>query len=554
MTDIAATPAPAAAEAPKTARRLTVQQRRRRRWLIIVGVLVVIIPLTVGVALELGVVDRLFGPPVPDENLFLVEPVTLNVTLKEEGEVKAVDSVDLKCEVQSQGVTIEWIIEESTRVRKGDLLVKLASEEFKDRVETAEIELKRVSNALEEARRELEIIEKDNASNIKKAEIDLEVAQLELKRYVEGDFEKSKKNIDIQIKQATIDIDQLKEELAKHRELLVDGFTTQSKIDELEDALEKNQMTLAMRQLELEILRTYEFKKNSIQKQSAVERAAEELEREKDRADLRRKQALAKVNDQEQTLDVRTRRFERLKDQLAKCEIRAPADGVVQYGESGGRRRWNSNRIAVGERVYGGQTLITLPDTSQMMVTTRIHEADRHKVEEGLPCIVRVPAVPGETFHGTLSKIAQFADSEGSWWNPELKEHATEILLEDTDAPLSPGDSAYIEIVIEEVPDVLAVPVQCVFVRGDRRFAFAVRGQEAEPVEITIGRTSTTLAEVTSGLEPGDRVVLAPDEPMLAKLPAPGTAREEVEEAKANSKAKSEKTAGGKGSGKPQSG
>ncbi len=498
--------------------------------------------LTVGVGLPVGVVGailpwgflkNLFTGPVETEGTYEVQPLTLNITLKEDGELKPVNSVELKNEVEGQRVTIEWVVPESTAVKKGDVLVRLASDDMKDRVEMEQLELQRATAALEEAEQQLAITQSENASRIRKAEIDLEVARLELKRYLEGDYEKSVASIDIDIKKTKLDIKRKRDELEKSRPLREKGFVTASKIEELEDELERLEMTLARNELELRILNEYELKKNKMQKVSTVEQAEEELEREKQRAASREQQARVKANDQRQSLALREKRFERLKEQLAKCELVAPSDGVVRYGESGERRYWSNNRIAAGEQVYPGQVLITLPDTSQMMVSTRIHEADRHKVREGMTCIVKVPAVPGRTFVGKLTKIAQFADSERGWLNPNLKEHAAEILLDETDAAVSPGDTAHIEILIEEAKDVLAVPVQCVFSRGAQHFVFVRGALSTAPVEVKLGRLTPTMVEVTQGVSAGDEILMAPSERQLAMLPTPATAKTGLPEASA---------------------
>lgn len=468
-----------------------------------------------------------FGAASAEGPVHVVAPATLSVTLQEEGELKPVNTKDIKVEVQGDGITIQWIVDESTFVKKGDLLVRLASKELADRVEQEELELRSVQAGLEEARQNLEITRSENASKIKKAEIDLEVARLEERKYMSGDYEKSKKQAQINIAQGLLDFNQKCEDLEKNLPLRDKGFVTESKIDELKAAIEKASLTLEMYRLEDEILDKYELPKNKMQKESTVEQSDEELDRERKRAASREQQAIAKVADQEQKLKLRTSRFDRFKEQLAKSEIYAPTDGIVQYGDSGGNWRWGGNRIAVGERVYEGQVLITLPDTSMMMAQVRVHEADRHKIREGLPCLVKVPAVPGVVLNGKISKIAQFADSGRSWWNPELKEHATEIRLDETDAPLSPGDTAQVEILIEEVPNALTVPVQAVFARGAKNFAFVERGG-GTPVEIKLGRSSSTMVEVVDGLKAGDKVLLSPHDDLVAKLPssmeAPGAA------------------------------
>ncbi len=499
---------------------------RRRAW---VGGAVI-----VGLAGAIGILrpDRwlrgLLSRAPGEAAVHVVTPTTLHITLKEDGELKPVNSVEFKCEVQGERVTIETVVPESTHVKKDDLLVKLVAADMKDRVDLEEMEVRGIATALEEAEQTLEITRSENESKRNKCEIDLEVAELDLQGYLEGDYVKRIKAIEIDIKQNEMDIDQKTDELDKSRPLLEKGFVTKARIRELEDQLEKMQMTLEKNQLELRTLDQYEHQKTLKQKTLAVDQAREELKRELARAASREKQALGKVADQRQALEIRQRRFERSKEQLARCEIHAPCDGVVQYGPAGERRYWSDQRIAAGEQVYAGQTIMTIPDTSQMLVSTRIHEADRHKVREGLTCLVNVPAVPGRTFTGKLSKITKFADSERGWLNPNLKEHAAEIRLDESDPALSPGDTAHIEILIEDVPDVLAVPVQCVFTRGAQHYVFVRKGLSAAPVEVKLGRSTTTMTEITAGVSVGDKVVMSPDEQMLALLPTPAASQPAV--------------------------
>lgn len=497
--------------------------RRRRRWLLPA----ILLAAAALLALVLYPLVRGLFTAAPDTGtLHVVQRGPLSITLQEDGELKPVDSVDIKCEVQGQNVTIQWIVPESTAVKKGDLLVRLAAEDIRERVLSEELELRTARGAVEEAEQALLITESENASKLRKAEIDREIAALDLRKYNEGDYPKALTTIDLNIQQTELDIKQKEEELRKSRELLAQEFISRFRIEELELALQKSQMTLEMYKSERAVLESIEQLKNVKQKESTLQQAIEELEREAKRGNSRLQQARLKVNTLGDALRNREMRLNRLKDQLAKAEIHAPTDGIVQYGEGGGMFRWGGNRIAVGERVFDGQTLITLPDTRRMKVSTRIHEADRHRIREGLVCLVRVPAVPGRTFTGSVSKITQFADSERTWWNPDLKEHETEILLDGNDAALSPGDSAQVEILIEEVPDVLSVPVQSVFARGPRRFVFVRRRTGAEPAEIEVGRSSSTLIEVTRGLSPGDRVLMAADEQLLALLPVPAAGTE----------------------------
>lgn len=501
--------------------------RSGRSWSRIVSG-VIVLAVLIGIAAWGGSWLKLLGgTPVDSSRIHVVKPMTLSVTLKEDGELKPVHSEEIKCDVQGgqgmqRGLTIRWVVPESTVVKKGDLLVELASEELMDRVETESIEVTRLQAAASEAQQQLEITNSENASALQKAEIEVQVAEIELQRYLEGEYKEQHKTSEVNIIQAEIDLRQKQDELEKSRRLFDRGFVTKVKIQELEDSVKKAQLLLEKYNLEIRILDEYELRKSKLERESAVEQAKAELGRERKRCESRRITAETKLRDADATLGQQQKRLDRLKEQLDKCRIVAPVDGLVQYGRTGGNRGWDETRIAAGQTVNPGQTLINIPDASQMMVSTRIHEADRHKVREGLKCLVRVPAVPGRVFTGKITSVAKFADSERSWLNPNLKEHATEILLDETDPRLSPGDTAQVEILIEEVPDVLAVPVQCVFARGMQRFVFVMDGGKPKPRPVRVGQATTAMVEISDGLKSGDQVLMAPSEEVLASLPSGG--------------------------------
>jgi HlyD family secretion protein len=450
----------------------------------------------------------------------IVQPTDLSITLTEDGELKPQKSIELKNEVEGQS-TILTVVAESTRVKKGDLLVELASAEMVERLETESIELRRLEADVKAAQEDLDIQNNQNATDIRKAEIDLEVADLELQKYLKGDYPKELKSIEIDISKTQTDILRKQDELKKNRELLEKEFVSKSKVEELEYELKNLEETLRKNELALEILNQYDRVKSTKQKTSEAERARDELERVKKRAESKKAQAIVKLEQAKSQHGVRLSRVTRMKDQLAKTKIFAPADGMVQYPSDGGMG-WRGNDeggITAGAKVFEGQTLVVLPDTAQMIVSFRIHEGDRHKVREGMPCLVRVPAVPNRTFTGKINKIARFADSENRWLNPELKEHKAEILLDETDAPVSPGDTAEIRILIEDATNVLAVPVQSVFTRGNQSFVFVRSGGSGDPRSVKLGRSNTNLVEVVEGIKPGDEVLTSSAPELLAKLP-----------------------------------
>ena len=489
----------------------------RRWWYVAAGVVFLGALVLIGRSMAGTWLKHLMGRDDGLTTYHVVEPVTLSITLTEDGELKPCESINIKCEVEGQS-TILSVVPESTRVKKDDLLVELASDQIQDRLKAKELELDGVQADHDAAVEELAIQTNQNASNLKKAEIDLAVAELDLQKYLEGDFQGRLKEINVQIQQSEMDIERQERELEENRELADKGWVTLNDIQQREFALTVAKMQLERHKLSKKILLDYELPKNEKQKRSDVDRASEELEREKQRGESRQKKSEARVRQYSRQLENIREGVDKLRKQLEKCKIYAPADGVVQYPHEN-PWGWSSERIAAGEKAYEGQTLVVLPDTSRMLVSTRIHEADRHLVQEGLPCVVTVPAVPGKAFTGKITKIDKYAESESRWLNPDLKEHGAEILLDPVEAPLSPGDSAEAKILIDTLENVLAVPVQCVFTRGARSFVFARRGGTDEMVEVKLGRSNTNLVEVASGLGAGDQVLMKADERLLAMLP-----------------------------------
>ena len=109
-----------------------------------------------------------------------------------------------------------------------------------------------------------------------------------------------------------------------------------------------------------------------------------------------------------------------------------------------------------------------------------------------------------------------------------------------------------IGIMIEQVEDALAVPVQCVFAKSGRHFVFS-NDKSSEPIEVTIGRSNSEFVEIEEGLKEGDQVMLAVSEELRRTLPEPDPDAEPTERL-ADFKAGSDKSASGTPGKKPPKG
>src|SRR5262249_6494097 len=149
--------------------------------------------------------------------------------------------------------------------------------------------------------------------------------------------------------------------------------------------------------------------------------------------------------------------LDRIHEQLDKCVVRAPADGILVYAKD----RWfdQSARIQAGAMVHNQQNLFSLPDLARMQVKVKIHETVIKKVQKGQKVEISVESLPNVVLHGTVEKVGTLADFQ-FWEDRGVKEYVTIVKIDDLpeNAGLKPGMTAQVKILAAEFPNVIVVP------------------------------------------------------------------------------------------------
>jgi hypothetical protein len=126
--------------------------------------------------------------------------------------------------------------------------------------------------------------------------------------------------------------------------------------------------------------------------------------------------------------------------------LRAPADGIIVYG----RNRSTRNKINVGDQMWPGNPLITLPDLSRLKVITTINEVDIQKVSLGQKVKVRLDAYPQMEFDGTVIKLSKVCRRKER--NSTIKVFDVEVLIDQAHRALKPGMTASCEFLPSDRP------------------------------------------------------------------------------------------------------
>jgi len=148
-----------------------------------------------------------------------------------------------------------------------------------------------------------------------------------------------------------------------------------------------------------------------------------------------------------------------------------------------------------------------LPDTRSMKVVVRISEAMVSRLRVGQAAKIRVSGV-SEPLTGTVTKISVLADSGNRWWNPDLKEYPVDIELAVTPLDVKPGVTASVDIFVQRLSSVVAVPVSSIYSAGRKSFVFEPEGDKFTPREVKLGPSNGTFVNVVEGIDQGARVLL----------------------------------------------
>ncbi len=200
----------------------------------------------------------------------------------------------------------------------------------------------------------------------------------------------------------------------------------------------------------------------------------------------------------------------RAETNLGYATITSPISGVVL-----------SKAVEEGQTVaasFNTPTLFTIAkDLTDMRVIADIDEADIGNVAEGQRVSFTVDAYPDDVFEGRVTQVRQEAATESNVVTYEVV-----ISASNEDLKLKPGLTANVTVFTQEKRDVLAVPAKALrfapnetLLREDESIAdcpsptkvWVRDGKVFRAIAVQTGTTNGTLAEITSGLQPGTEVL-----------------------------------------------
>lgn len=207
--------------------------------------------------------------------------------------------------------------------------------------------------------------------------------------------------------------------------------------------------------------------------------------------------------------------IERAEKGLRGLELRAPHAGVVLFVDSG-----HGQPFQVGDPVWGGRTVATLPDLSDMEAVVHVLSADAGGIVVGMPASVLIEAHPETRYAAKVESVDTLAKpiTRGS----PTQYFAVTLELERTEpALMKPGARVSARLVVDELSG-LVVPRQAVFERDGQSVVYVRRAARWQAVPVELGAITLGRAVVTRGLAAGDRIALIDPLQQAAAAPPAG--------------------------------
>jgi HlyD family secretion protein len=442
---------------------------------------------------------------------FVVARGPLTISVAEAGTIKAKQVEIIKSELEGSN-TIIYLVPEGTRVKKGDLLFELDASKLQDSLLTQEITVQNAYAALIAAKEALDVARSQGKSDVSAAQLAFDFAKEDLEKYKNGDYPTSLREAKSKIAVAQEEVERTREVLRWSKVLYEEKYVSASDLQKDSIAHNRANLDLELARGALDLLENYTYKRQIAQLASNVEQTDMALERVKRKAESDTIQAEANLKAKQSEYDRQVLLLDKTKKSIDKAKVHAPFEGLVVYATTGGGGgfRGNNEPIAEGQAVRERQEIIHLPTANQVMAETKVHESSLSKVRIGLPVRVTVDAVPGAVFWGKVAKIAQMPDSQSFWQNPDLKVYNTEIHLDGEPANLRTGMTCRAEILVEEHPDAVYVPIQAVTRHNGKPMVYVRSGDGFTPRPISLGLDNNRMAHIRDGLKPGEVVLLNP--------------------------------------------
>lgn len=196
-------------------------------------------------------------------------------------------------------------------------------------------------------------------------------------------------------------------------------------------------------------------------------------------------------------------RLDEAKNTLSLLTVEAPSPGIAIIRKN----YYTRNKYQIDDQIWPSNPLIGLPDLSEMKAQVQINEIDIAKVKVGQKTSVTLDAYPDTSFTGKIIEIATLAHNKSN--EEKVKVFDVVVLINGQDERLLPGLTISCDIIVNELPDVISIPLAALFEQEGTPIVYRQEGSRFVPQPVKVGEENDTHVIVQEGIKAGEIIALS---------------------------------------------
>ncbi|MGD0500216.1 MAG: efflux RND transporter periplasmic adaptor subunit [Bryobacteraceae bacterium] len=171
---------------------------------------------------------------------------------------------------------------------------------------------------------------------------------------------------------------------------------------------------------------------------------------------------------------------------IAQMELKAPISGLLTLRTNcaGAIMSSDCKPYKVGDNVSSGMVLGEIPDLNSLEMDVSLEEADRGRVAVNQNVLVRVDAIPELTVPARVSEVSALAEMRFEY--PYTRSFRAYAALLHPDERLRPDMNGGMDIVVNRIPDAIAIPSKALFTRAGKPIVYLAGNRRYRPVEVQV--------------------------------------------------------------------
>ena len=453
---------------------------------------------------------------ISTDKWFLVKRSDMEISSVFQGTLTAKKNHKLSVKASYEAI-LNWIEEENTIVKKGDVIARFETEKLQNDIEKKQLEINNLRKIQEIKIEEKKLLLAENDSALEEAQDKLKRAEEDYFRYYKHEGRKKKDQLTSMLDyKEQLFLESKEKYKNKSDEIAKTIYENEATEKKAQDKLRELEKTMDIKQdshqdavYELRIFKKYTYPDTLKRKKSDLNRARMDYKK----ASVAIKTKLVKheneFSNQEQKIKTAQIRLQRLQNYLPMMTLIAPIDGVLVYGDPDRPYYHQSQEIEVGARIHRGRVIANIPDMSEFIIKFDLPESFHHQIKTGSKVRIQPKSLPTLKITGEVSHIPLTPSNKISWDKSSPKVYRSTVSLDQNHPDLVSGMTVKVEILQDTLQQVIAVPVESVFEEKSEYFVY-LHHSAGSPTKqnVELGKSNHQYVEIIKGLKEEESIYL----------------------------------------------